>query len=254
MHFAAGFLLGLAALVRLFPAAFLLGPAITALQQMWRERRVRLDRGKGQLFLGALAAGALLVPATLIVDGPGVWGEFTRNIEVHIARPTSNRIGLRSIASHSNESRLAQLRLSGKSDLYGQWMAVRERTFEPRRYLFYLMVAGFLGILWGAVRGREDWTAAILSGCAIPILFEASCYYYAYLLSIAFLLRHSRLLVAGLLLYAAANWLLVPLVGEADVRFVWLSALTVCLALGVVLRFWLVDDAPASSAQGQAQL
>jgi hypothetical protein len=79
--FAAGALLGVAAMARLFPAFFLLGPALLGARDLWQRRRpdaaLRLAAGFGVAVVVGLAAGCFSG------RGSDAWLEFTQDIRHH---------------------------------------------------------------------------------------------------------------------------------------------------------------------------
>ncbi|MEO1935619.1 MAG: hypothetical protein ABGX04_12650, partial [Myxococcales bacterium] len=61
----------------------------------------------------------------------------------------------------------------------------------------------FLALFWRALRNTEDWEAAALGACLIPILTAPTNYYYSFFIPVALLA--SRRPTIGLVLLGAAT-------------------------------------------------
>lgn len=87
-----GSLVALATMLRIFPGAFLLGPLVVALRDLWQRRDWSWSRRFALGFLltvvGCLAAG------TTTGRGPAAWQEFGRNLDKHRHTWLTNNMGL----------------------------------------------------------------------------------------------------------------------------------------------------------------
>jgi hypothetical protein len=88
----AGGLIGYATMIRVFPGAFLIGPAVVALRQ-----HAEGERPRWFIRLGAGVAAAVVV-CVLLGGMAGIgfdaWPEFVHNVEVHRGTVTANDVGL----------------------------------------------------------------------------------------------------------------------------------------------------------------
>lgn len=101
----AGALLGWAAMLRLFPALLLLGPAVCALREGLAARaatgRWRTPAWARRLALGVAGAVVLgLAAGSATGRGPGAWLEFARAIRMHAGEWLTNNTGLTILFSY----------------------------------------------------------------------------------------------------------------------------------------------------------
>jgi hypothetical protein len=219
----AGFLLGYAALLRLFPALALLGVALCALLRAVRERSLRPGPQERGLAVGAALAVATVVPLSAVVaGGAGAWSEFASNTRLHVATPAVNVLGLKTLLSYAPQARLALLQ-GRVEDPGAAWKSGRREAFAARRPLFAVLVLGYLVVLARAVTRQEAWVAAILGLGALTFLLEPACYYTSALLGFAFLWPRRPAIGVALCALSAAVWGVVALFSSADDLFTWAS-------------------------------
>jgi hypothetical protein len=187
---AAGFLLGLAVLVRIYPIFLLAGPGLAALAAMVRERRVFLARAHRRLVLGGLLSVATLVPLSALTSGGlDAWKGFAENSRLHLDKQTVNRMGLHAVLSYDHANRLVAAEQAFVGDPYDPWQRAREETFARRRPLFVARVAGFVLLLAGSVRKQPAWAAVVLGTGLVIVAGNLSNYYSAILVLYALLWR-----------------------------------------------------------------
>ena len=163
-----GYLLGVSALLRVFPVFLLLGPLLVVVQQLGARLRRRsraragrlssLDRSCLRVLLGAALAAVTLVPISLATSG-GVDGyrAFVQNSKKHVATGLTNYMGWRTVATYKEAEAGRHLFSNRETDPWQRWKAARLRTFHQRRWLYAAGVIGFAGLLaWkGGARSQR---------------------------------------------------------------------------------------------------
>jgi hypothetical protein len=253
----AGFLLGWSALLRVFPGFILVGLLLKWGVASVRARRLVLTPAARRFLVGALAAGALLLPIGLLGVGrpPGeTLVGFVENSRKHLDTPLTNNMGWKTVVAYDAPTR-ARVAVGGGIDPWGPWKDARRRFFAERRWIFLVGVAAFLGLLGWAVVPLSDWEALALGIGLIPIATELTCYYYAFLLGFAFLWPRRPLVGVGLLVTAAASCVAYRMGTWEDARFYNCS---LQVLIFVVAATWLVGrrqpmGQPVGSADSSAQ-
>jgi hypothetical protein len=244
---AAGFLLVLAALFRIYPALLLAGPGLQAAGAMLRGRRPWLSAAHRRLLLGGLLALVTVLPLSALDSGGfGAWLQFAENSRVLLGTPLRNNLGLRTVLSYDREAPSRVMRDQRLPDPYATWKQAREQTFARHRLLFGALVGGFVLLLAAAVRGQPEWVAVVLGAGLVPVAAELTCYYSVVL--VAFALLWSRYPPAGAALVglSAAGWLLTERFLFYDEIFTWISLATLGFVLFATLWVW--RAAPAEPA------
>jgi len=214
----AGYLLGYAALLRVFPgllfagALFLVGQQVLAQtegRRWWQRLRPgelpgllrRVDHGPRAVLLGGALAVATLVPMSLIFTG-GIetYRAFAVNSQKHTGTPLTNYMGWRTVVSYRETEAGRYLQTNRLEDPWKDWKDARLRTFARRRWFYLLGVVAFAALVYRAVRGAELWEAVALSAVLIAVVPELTSYYYAFLVVPALLWTRRR--EAGLALLA----------------------------------------------------
>jgi hypothetical protein len=99
-----------------------------------------------------------------------------------------------------------------------------------------LTITIFLGLAWRALRRCEDWEAAALGACLIPLLVSPTNYYFSFFLATA-LLASRRPGVGVILLAAAVAWNVNGLVFYQQYdEYLWASVIAVITSFLVVLE------------------
>jgi hypothetical protein len=203
-----GFFLSYSSLLRIFPVFALLGPAMVLLREYvatrnwkaWRSDRrmlsrgvLALDRRYLSLVAGAALAVVVLVPISLVkVGGVAAYRDFVRNTAKHAETPLTNYMGLRTAVAYKPSEAGRFLRDNRADDAWGAWKRAKIRTFHQRLPLFFLLAAGFVVLLWFAVRGADPWVACALGATLIAAGAELTSYYYSFLVAVALLYRQRR--------------------------------------------------------------
>ena len=175
---AAGFLLGWAALLRVFPGVLFAGVFVREAVESARTKTLRPRDSSLRFASGGLLALAILLPLSTIVsgDGPGAWVRFIDNSRKHLASPSNNNIGLRTALSWKPAA--IDAARPGDETFERVWDR-GQRVFEGRRPLFVAAIAGAAVLLALACRGKEDWECAVLAAGFVPFATTVSCYYSA---------------------------------------------------------------------------
>jgi len=233
---AAGFLLGWAALLRLFPGFLLAGLALRALVRMARERRLVLAVEELRIALGGLLALAVALPLSALPTGSlRVWLDFAGRTRVMLATPLANHMGLATLLAHDPSGPAERALDASLDDPYAPWKEARQRRFASRRPLFALLVAAYLALLARAVAGLEAWEAAALGVGLVPVAAELTGYYYAVLAGLAPLALRRPMLGAALVALAALSWAIPEVWHYQDQISAAASAAVLALVLGTTL-------------------
>jgi len=198
-----GFLVGYAALLRVFPGFLFVGPLLVVIQQLALRTKGQRQRRRGALavLLGGALAVATLVPVSLEASG-GIEGyrTFIRNSAKHTATPLTNNMGWRTVVGYREPEAGRHLRDDRLEDPWQSWKEARLRTFHGRLWLYLAGVVGALVLLHRAVRGVATWEATALGATLIAVVPELTSYYYSFLVVPALLWATRRR--AGLALLA----------------------------------------------------
>jgi hypothetical protein len=261
-----GFFIAYSTLLRIFPLFLFVGPTMVAAQQLWKARRI--ERRYLNVFAGAALAVALLVPISLATSG-GIDGyrRFAKNTSKHKETPLTNYMGLRTVVAYKASEIGKVLRTDKLEDPWGAWKEAKLRTFKERRWLYVLAVAGFMALLWKAVRGAEPWVAYSLSAMLIAVGVELTCYYYSFLIAVALLYEKRREVGAVLVGVTAATgiidwaptrflpdtvpWSLLRMPTWLDEQYMWMSVATLAGFAYILYRFG-YDRPPVASAADSA--
>ena len=244
---AAGALFGYAVSVRLFPAAFLFGPAVLAVRAILRKEETAWVR---RLAAGFVLSVALAVAAgSLTGRGVSAWKEFGSNFDKHRHTWLTNNVGLKNLLLYGPETIDRRLVDWSQPEPWIKWQKKMDAMEEARKPLLALAALAFLGMA-GAAAWRTDRVEAALLG--VPAVFAAgvlTCYYWVMLVP---------------LVLASRRWLTAAVLGTSLVLFVadlstpsfeaifglcsWLlAALFVAWAVQVIRG---VTEAPSSDSAG----
>lgn len=231
--FTGGALLAYAALLRLFPAALFVGPALAALAHLWRTRA--WHPGHVRLFAGAAVAVALAVPPALVISGDAGKG-FVENTLKHADTPLTNHMGLPTLLSYRPDTTVRQLRQITPKELWPRFKQARRAALHEACPAIALAGLVFLALLLAAAR-HEVWRVATLSLGLAAVFLQLTCYYYVFVIAWAVLAERRPAIGAVLLGMCAASMLVaLGLDVEMDESYVALSLVTILgLAAAVVI-------------------
>jgi hypothetical protein len=245
---AGGFLLGLAALFRVYPVLLFAGPALQIGVQSVRARRLTLEPGQRRLVLGALLSLVVALPvAGFYTGGVAGWQAFAQNSRVLLDTPLRNHAGLRTFLSHESGLRADARVDPSLDDPYQPWKQARSAAFERRRPLFAALVAGFVMLLGAAVARQPLWAAVLLSAGLVPVALELTSYYLALLAVYGLLTVRYPPVGAALCALAAAGWLLATQLAFFDVIFPWISLVSALFVVFATVWAWRAVPVPDPS-------
>jgi hypothetical protein len=228
-----GFFLGYSTLLRIFPLFIFSGPLLMIAVQLWGKQSpdrpwwkpeplppppdgdaearrpfapvshavkallARADRRYLSIILGAALAAATLMPLSLAVsNGVDGYKAFIFNTRKHKETPLTNHMGLRTVVTYSPSEAGRSMQNARDEDPWGQWKRAKVATFKRRVPLYLLFVAGFVAMLFVAIRNNtEPWITLAMGSMLIPVGIELTCYYYSFLFATTFL--YSRRKEAG---------------------------------------------------------
>lgn len=225
----AGFALGWATLVRVFPGVLLLGVALHAVAEAVVDGpRQAWNRLRPVLAGAALAFVAIGALSEACAGRPAAWASFVSNSRKYLHSDTENKLGLVTALAYRPETEGDRLYDPLSPDPFADWQAAQAANARRMLPVRVLLAGLYLVLLLGAARWREPWLTAALAAGLLPVLFQQANYYYTFLA--AFALPRSRLPSVALGLVglawasevAAQNW------ATLDVRAAVLSAL-VCV-------------------------
>ncbi len=229
---AAGALFGYAASVRLFPAAFLFGPAVLGLRAVLRKEETAWLRKLAASFV--LSVALWVAAGSFTGRGVAAWGEFGRNFQKHRQTWLTNNVGLKNLFLYGPETFDRRLVDWSQPEPWLGWQKKMDAMEEAKKPLLAAASLAFLGMVAVAAWRAGRVEAALLG---IPAFFAAgvlTCYYWVVL--VALVLTGRRWLIAAVMaisvllfaadlltpsfeaIYGLASWLLASL-------FVWWSVL-----------------------------
>ena len=178
----AGSLIAYAAMVRVFPAGFLLGPAVVALRDLIGRRPAgwfwRLAAGFGLGIVICLVAGGL----TGI--GFDAWPQFTQNLQKHHGTWLTNNVGLKNVFLYD---RATMNRDDVRWSLPEPWLFWQEKMnrLQAQRRPVMLAASGLFLLLVSAAawQNRRDQAGGLGIAVAFGVVV-LTCYYWVMLLLI----------------------------------------------------------------------
>ncbi len=166
---AAGFALGWATLLRVFPG--FLGVALLAqlVGVCVRAKKLVVPAWLGRFVAGAALAAALLVPlASLRLRGQDSWLAFVHNSQKHLNTPVRNNMGLKSVLAYDADLRSARTFDASRPDVWDKWKQAQRDTFARRKPIYWLLVAAALVLFGAALATEPAWVALALGGGLDP--------------------------------------------------------------------------------------
>ena len=202
---AGGFLLGWAALLRVFPLIFFVPFALRAVVASLRARKLVIEPSHARVAAGALLAAAVALPLSLWSTGTSAWPEFAVNVRLHATLTSNTTLGIGSLIAFSPQSRETTLRAAG-ADVDAAWKRARRENRSTRWPLFALLAAALIALTARAARAAQNWELAILGVGLVPVFVDASSYYSAAFLAYGFLAARQPVIGAALCLLSLAGW------------------------------------------------
>jgi hypothetical protein len=238
---AAGILLGISALLRIFPG-FVIGALI--LRWLWRGIRQKdwqppaASKRTVLAFALTLVAGFAISSATF---GPKSWVGFVKNSEKHLSTPLTNNMGLKSIVGWSWDTRASLMRDNRLVDPFHTWKVERRNMYKKRMPLFLALLAGFFVLFAYVAAGADETTTLILGISLIVCSAELTSYYYSFMLGFAFLWPRYKPVALLLAMASASTTVIMWCIGGEDDSCILIS---VVYLVFILLTMWLVRRKP----------
>ena len=253
--FLGGASLAVSALLRVFPAGFLVAIGLRILWILFRERRI--DPIGARIVAGAALAVALLIPASsMVAGGFSAWSMFLKNTVKHAGTPLTNDMGLRTVLSFRWETRQ---KYSYDPKLVDPFHAYKEARRQAFRGLFgmplFLVLIGAytLLVLRGVRREMEWWVLAAFGFGFITLCLELTCYYYSFLMAASFLGEKREEIPIGLLLLSAVTQVVVFATFFYDMRYTLESVVVIAFVVWATWRWARNPGRPKSEAEPRPQ-
>jgi len=266
-----GFFLGYTTLLRIFPLFVFSGPLLLILRQVWGSREgrqwwqpepwdnwkgalARIDRRLVRILAGAALSVAILVPISLVTSN-GIEGyrAFRFNTQKHKETPLTNYMGLRTVVAYSPSEAGRVMKDDRQEDPWGPWKKQKLVTFHNRFPFYLLLAAGFVALLYTALRDAEPWVACAMGTMMIAVGVELTCYYYSFLFATAFLYEKRKDAGAIMLGITAATgffdwaptrylpdtkpWANLKMPQWLDEQYMWMSVATLLGFVWILYRF-----------------
>ena len=206
-----GVALASAGIFRIFPSVLALGYMAHATRN-WLSTS-KLDAGVLRFVGGAALGATLLGLGSFLALPQSTYPDFVAKIGDFSSMSVTNQMGLKVVA-----------------DFFFPEMPKTALAFRA------LVILGFVGVAWRALRFTAAWEAAALGACLIPILSAPTNYYFSFFV-VAALISARRPGVGLILLIAAGSWNLVGLVlYQQYEEYAWSSLIAVLASFAVVLE------------------
>jgi hypothetical protein len=237
---ASGASLTYSALLRVFPALFLVGPGIIiglhVVKQIRKRRRERAETGRypryplvllrcehRKFIGGCVVALGILVPASMVVVGPGACREFAEHITVRMDTPLTDNMGLQTILAHDWDGRMRFTRSDDLEDPFQVWRQVRLERRESTKLIHWgLLVGTIVWMAWALRRTNLLWVAMGLSCLFAMSVADLNGYYFAMFILAAPIARLSKGLGPVILAAGGASQIIGSAGGEHGM-FYWID-------------------------------
>ncbi len=188
----AGAALGYAAMMRLFPAVFALGPFFGLLYAIYKRQHT-LKAAYGKFFGGMVISVAILAASAVSVYGTSAYKDFFSNTSRMSNTLSVNTVGLQNVLTTAYDSSIRHGRKGWNTAI----IEARQKVVP----IYVLVVAIALLLFIPAAISCEPWQAVAFGALFTPFMWtELSHYYYLFLMVVATLF--------------AANWkVALPLLG-----------------------------------------
>lgn len=192
---AAGVLLAVATLLRIFPLAFAIGPAVLALHDL--RRRGVIETGRWRFLVALLLTGLLGFGATALAGGGlDAWTAFTANTRLHLQNLSPNLVGATQLLAHrpSVPPRVdgeTYTRLQERRQRIHRWQLLT--LFPIALFVFVVRTARLRALGELDPEGREsDLQAAVMGIVLIFTALDLAGYYYVFLLLLVLAFRQRK--------------------------------------------------------------
>ena len=181
-HLAAGGFIAYAAMVRVFPAAFLVGAAVLGLQALRRRQPVE--------WLGRIGAGftagvvVCLVAGSLSGIGTSAWPQFWDNLGKHQNTWLTNNVGLKDTLLYDGATMRRENVDFSLPEPWIHWQGKMNRLESRRRPVLALAAVFFLAAVVLAARRQALDQASVLGMVVVFAIVVVTCYYWVMLLLI----------------------------------------------------------------------
>ena len=171
-------------MVRVFPGAFLIGPAVVAVRCTLEDRRIPkwgLRLGSG-FVLGVMLC---LAGGSLTGSGPAAWSAFRDNLEKHHGTWLTNNVGLQNLLLYDRATLDREDVDFNLPEPWLLWQAKMDRLQDSRRPL--ILAAGGLLLLVIALASWQlrPHEAAVLGLAVTFAAVVLTCYYWVMMLPVA---------------------------------------------------------------------
>jgi hypothetical protein len=176
---AAGALIAYATMVRVFPGAFLIGPAVVAVRHHLEGRSTRwftkLVAGFGLGLIACLLAGCL------IGAGPAAWTQFADNLAKHHGAWLTNNVGLKNVLLYDLDTMRRDDVNWSWSEPWILWQEKMNRL-EARRRPLLLTASLVFGVMVAAAAWQSRRSESAVLGVAVAFAAVVlTCYYWVML-------------------------------------------------------------------------
>ena len=235
--FASGSLITYSALLRVFPGFVVLPLVLRVLWQSWEQRKLALTRSQWSFAAGCVAALAVLVPVSILHSGPSSWGAFIDNSRKHVDTPLTNNMGFKTVVTFEPETRARKVFDDEQPDPFSEWKQARRKAWSARWPFYAVGLIAFLALVARGARARGDWVALCLGAAVIPFAAELTCYYYSFLLLLAFVGDEHDLRPGAALLGLSVATVVIAKIGLWYDELFTLTSLAVVLALVPIVHW-----------------
>ena len=186
----AGFLLGCASLLRIFPGFLLVGIGIKILWDAFSRRSLLPSAPHRRLILGVLSAAmAVFILGSAAAGGPSAWNDFVGNTLKHSETPQLQNMGMGSLIAYIDRS---DLRVKPRVTI--QQMA-ESHSSDKRKLVKICLTLLVIPLLFLAVYREETWVAAMVGVVLLPFISDVNNYYWWLLTIFGFLTTRSPALI-----------------------------------------------------------
>jgi len=203
----AGFLIAVAALLRVFPALLAVPIGMQIIARSIQGRRPWFLPEHRRLLVGSACALAVLLPASTFVSGGSSFRDFIDNSRLHLDTPLLNYAGLQTLVAFDPDTRSSVMFDPQIADPLEYWKQANSDQFERRRWLFVAVLVGFVGLLYRFAATTRIWALALMGVGVIPIATELTSYYMTVMCVFGLAAARHPVVGAALCAVAASGWL-----------------------------------------------